>query len=372
MSVLKIIFVIKALDNVGGGAERVLADVSSGLVENGHEITIITYDPPGGESYYALHPAVKRIALGIGHTDRPATLRETLLRMAALRRVIVKEAPDIAVGFMNSVYVPLGLALLGTAIPVIASEHIVPEHYRNRHLERLLLNVTPYITKCITVVSEQVKDSYSDALRKHMISIPNIVSVQPQVRADVTGSGRKRKTLLTVGRLTAQKDHKSLLEAFSMIAGLFPEWDLHIVGDGSLKQELEIIIKMLGFEDRIQLPGNNPEIAEEYANAQLFVIPSLYESFGLAIVEALAYGLPAVGFADCPGVNYFIHPGENGILASGNDRVVSLSNALKILMGDENKRKKMGENAILIKKYLNKEIIIEQWESLFVKSLECR
>ncbi len=368
---MKIIFVIKALDNVGGGAERVLAEVSSGLIENGHKITIITYDPPDGKSYYTLHPAVKRIALGIGHTDWPATLRETLLRMVALRRVLVEEAPDIAVGFMHSVFVPLGLALLRTGIPVIASEHIVPEHYRNRHLERLLLNITPYITKCITVVSEQAKDSYAEALRQHMISIPNIVSILPQIRADVTGSMRKRKKLLTVGRLTAQKDHKTLLKAFSMIADQFPDWDLHIVGDGDLKQELEIIIKMLGFEDRVHLTGNNPEIVEEYANAQLFVIPSLYESFGLVTAEALAYGLPAVGFSDCPGVNYFIHSGENGILVSGNDRAVSLSNALKILMSDDNKRKQMGENAILIKKYLNKKIIIQQWESLLVKFCKC-
>ena len=368
---MKIIFVIKALDNVGGGAERVLADVSRGLSENGHEITIVTYDPPGGESYYALHPAVKRIALGIGRTDRSATLRETLWRMVALRRVIVQQAPDIAVGFMHSVFVPLGLALLGVSIPVIASEHIVSEHYRNRHLERLLLKVTPYLTKCITVVSEQVKDSYAKALRQHMVSIPNPVSVRPQVRADVTGSDRKRKTLLTVGRLTAQKDHKTLLQAFSMIASLFPNWDLRIVGDGELKQELEIIIKMLGFEERVQLPGNNPEIGKEYVNAQLFVIPSLYESFGLATAEALAYGLPCVGFLDCPGVNYFIRSGKNGILVSGNNRATSLSNALKILMSDEDKRKQMGENATLIKKPFDKKEIIEQWESLLMKYCKC-
>ena len=369
---MKIIFAIKALDNVGGGAERVLADISRELSENGHEITIITYDPSGGESYYALHPAVKRIALGVGRTDRSATLGETLRRMVALRRVIVQQAPDIVVGFMHSVYVPLGLALLGTSIPVIASEHIVPEHYRHHHLERYLLKITPYITKCITVVSEQVKDSYAEALRQHMVSIPNPVSVQTQARADVTGFGRKRKTLLAVGRLTAQKDHKTLLQAFSKIASLFPDWDLRIVGDGELKTELQNKIKMLGLEERVPLPGNNPEIVKEYTNAQLFVIPSLYESFGLVTAEALAYGLPTIGFLDCPGVNYFVHPGENGILASGNNRAVALSNALKILMADENKRKQMGENAILIKKYINKKIIIEQWESLLVKSTECR
>ena len=156
-----------------------------------------------------------------------------------------------------------------------------------------------------------------------------------------------------------------------MIASLFPNWDLRIVGDGELKQELEIIIKMLGFEERVQLPGNNPEIGKEYVNAQLFVIPSLYESFGLATAEALAYGLPCVGFLDCPGVNYFIRSGKNGILVSGNNRATSLSNALKILMSDEDKRKKMGENALLIKTQFDKKEIIEQWESLLIKSCEC-
>jgi glycosyltransferase involved in cell wall biosynthesis len=364
---MKIFFAIKALDNVIGGAERVLADVSSGLARRGHDVTILTYDAPGGNSYYPLPPAIKRIALGIGYSTRPSTLRETLKRMFMLRRVILRQKPDIVVGFMHSMYVPLGLALTGTGVPLIASEHTVPEYYRNRPLEAFLLQIAPYIAKCITVVSEQVKDSYSTALQKHMVSISNPVSVSAQRQADVTGTSRRRKTLLSVGSLTAAKDHKTLVHAFAMVADALPDWDLRIVGDGELKAELQREIAALRLEDRVQLPGPNPAIHEEYIDAQLFAIPSLYESFGLATAEALACGLPAVGFSDCPGVNSLIKNDVNGILVSGNNRTQALADGLASVMGDAEKRQRYGDNARNSMDVYDPDVIVEKWEKLLSK-----
>jgi glycosyltransferase involved in cell wall biosynthesis len=362
---VKIILAIKALNNIGGGAERVFSIVSSVLAERGHEVIILSFDGPGYEPYFPINPLVKRITIGVGDVSKPTTYNVFLKRMIALRNEVLNNRPDVVIGFMHSMFIPLGFSLIGTGIPVIASEHTVPEHYHLRPLEKALLFITPLITKCIVVVSEQVKEGYSNYFRKNICSIPNPVTISLHEKIEEKISNKN--TLLAVGSLTGIKDHKTLLKAFSIIADDFPDWNLRIIGDGSLKQELDIIIKMLGFENRVQLPGNKKSIHKEYARADIFIIPSLYESFSLATAEALSYGVPAIGFEDCPGVNQLIESGKNGILAAGDNRANALANALKILMTDKGKRKQMGNNARLIKRSFGKEKVVSDWEVLLMK-----
>ena len=125
---MKILFCIKYLNIGGGGAERVLAEISSGLAKRKYEISALTFDIPGGNSFYNLDPQIKRIELGSKRDERLNFVTRNLKRIFELRSVIRKEKPDIVIGFMHSTFLLLGISLLGTKIPIIASEHIVPEH----------------------------------------------------------------------------------------------------------------------------------------------------------------------------------------------------------------------------------------------------
>lgn len=367
---MKIFFAIKALDGVIGGAERVLTDISSGLANRGHDVSIITYDKPGGVTYYSLHNDIKRLNLGIGETTQSTNIVETVRRIVALRNVIKTHQPDVIVGFMHSMFIPLGFAAMGTGIPVIASEHTVQDHYRHHPYQNLMLAMTPFITSCIVVVSDQVKDSYPERLRKHMITILNPLQMNSQDCADVRGTENERKILLSVGNLTPLKDHKTLLQAFSVLADEFPDWDLRIVGEGGLRLDLEKQIQNLGLNNRVQLPGINPDINSEYAKAQLYVVPSLYESFGMATAEALAHGLPVTGFADCPGTNVLVKHNTNGILASGNNRADTLANSLKLLMSDPVKRSEYGKNASLGMEAHAINAVLDKWEKLLLSYIK--
>src|SRR5690606_34159437 len=126
---MKLVFAIKSMDHYTGGAERVMASVTADLAARGHDVTLLSFDAPGGQSVYPIDARVKRRALGIGDIARPATLGETIRRMIALRRVVRAIAPDAVIPFMHSMFVPAAFALIGTGLPVIASEHIVPAHY---------------------------------------------------------------------------------------------------------------------------------------------------------------------------------------------------------------------------------------------------
>ncbi|MEM7770700.1 MAG: glycosyltransferase family 4 protein [Cyanobacteria bacterium P01_A01_bin.37] len=333
---MRLLFGIKAMNNPGGGAERVLATVANGLADRGHEVAVLTFEQPGGQSFYPLNHAIQRLDLGIGSTVHSATTSETLKRLPALRRAVLQYAPNVAIGFMHSIFIPLGLAMLGTSIPIIASEHIVPKHYQSRRfIETCLLSATPLLVRRITCVSEQVRLSYPFYLRKSMVAIANPVAIKPS-HSPSPQQPKFGKTLLSVGRLEPQKDHTTLVQAFGQIAAEFPEWQLKIVGDGSLRENLEAQIQSLGLSDRISLPGSTQNIAAEYQSANLFVMPSKYESFGLTVVEALSYGLPVVGFQSCQGVNQLVRSGVNGLLvdATGH-RVTALATSLKRMMSDE-------------------------------------
>jgi glycosyltransferase involved in cell wall biosynthesis len=361
---MKILFAIKSMNNVGGGAERVLSEVVSGLAKRGHHVSILTFDKPNGKSFYPLNPSIDRIDLGIGSVNRRSTFLETVKRFFSLRRNIVENSPNIVVGFMHSMFIPLGIAVVGTGIPVIASEHVSVKHYKYHPLEHLLLQITPYLTKNIVVISEKNRQDFNGWLKKHMTVISNPISIPKGIIKPEANSNSSRKIILSVGRLTFEKGHKTLIDAYARLADEFSEWDLKIFGDGKLRVKLEGQVEKLKLQERVQLSGTIPNVAEEFMRAQIFVVPSLYEGFGLATAEALVSGLPVVGFADCPGTNELIKHDQNGILVSGSQRDVALADGMKNLMSSSELRERFGGAGPDSMAGFSKEKIICQWEKL--------
>ena len=122
--------------------------------------------------------------------------------------------------------------------------------------------------------------------------------------------------------------------------------------------------------NKIYLYHATPKISDFYIDADLFVIPSKYESFGLVVAEAMGFGLPVIGFGSCPGINNLILHNKTGLLVDDNfDRARSLSEDMKKLMSDNIIRKKYGragyEN---IKDYHSKKHIIDLWEDLLINN----
>ena len=154
---MKIFFAIKNLSSSVGGAERVLCKIASILVNRGHEITIITFDSIGSNSFYFLDPKIRRIDLSVGDSSSRAKLFESFLRLRALKKVINREKPVVVIGFMHSIYILLAFALIGVSIPVIASEHIVIDHYRKKPFQFILLNLSSFLVNRFTVLSSSIK-----------------------------------------------------------------------------------------------------------------------------------------------------------------------------------------------------------------------
>ncbi len=360
---MKVLFAIKALNNAKGGAERVLADVTAGLAGKEHDISILSFDTNDGESFYPLHSKVRRICLGLGKTDKQTTVSEALSRILNLRKTVKQEKPDIVIAFMHSMFVPMALALIGTGVPVIASEHIVPAHYKTRRLEFFLLCISSFLVKKITVLSESVKSSYPSFMRRKMIAIANPVAKAEKL-ADPSDKSAKIKTILNVGRLELQKDQETLIKAFAMITDKYPDWQVKIMGDGALRPNLEKLVKEYDLKNKVILPGTTQNIAQEYQNAHIFALPSSYESFGLATAEAMAHGLPVIGFADCPGTNELINNGKNGMLISSSNKTYNFAKGLEQLICSEELRLNLGKAGIEITQKYAPDKIITAWKNL--------
>ena len=366
---MRILFAVKSVNHKGGGAERVLSVITNGLAKRGHSIYLLSFDKSLNNPFYPIDPVIIKIGLGSGNVNNKASIIETLGRLVRLRKTINSIKPDVVVGFMHSMFIPAGLSLLGTGIPVIGSEHIVFAHYQSRKLELLLLKLSVFFIKKIVSVSEQAKLTYPTILQKQMEVIQNPVGIEMKQRAEVVGEKCQTKILLSIGRMSKQKDHQSLIKAFALIVDNFPDWKLHIVGDGELREQLGRLIKDLCLENRILLKKTTKDISSEYSDAHLFVIPSSYESFGLVIIEAFLHGLPVVGFADCEGTNELIQHNINGLLVQPvPDRVEGLKQSLQALMASPEDRFRLSQNCKVPFGY-NTETILTLWETLLYKSI---
>jgi glycosyltransferase involved in cell wall biosynthesis len=349
------------MDSRGGGAERILAQVSGELASRGHEVTLLSFDSSDSPDFYPVDDRVSRIWLAAGRRLARTSIIDAVRRAMSLRRALQAASPDVAVGFMHSAHVPLALAALGTKTRVVASEHIVYDYYADRPLDRMALRGASRLYDRVTVISPEAKRGFPREFTRRAVVIPNPVGAPAGVHADPNGG--ERKTLLNVGRLTHQKDQESLVRAFALLASKYPDWRLRIIGEGELRSDLQRLVREHRLEDRIDLPGSTPDIWAEYAAAQLFVISSRYESFGIATAEALALGLPAIGFADCPGTNELIEDGRTGLLIDGRDRVAALAAGLDRLMGSAAERVRMGKLAPATVERFALQTVVDRWEA---------
>jgi glycosyltransferase involved in cell wall biosynthesis len=124
------------------------------------------------------------------------------------------------------------------------------------------------------------------------------------------------KIILYVGRLSYEKNLDALLSAFKAIESEEPEAHLVLVGDGPARQELEQALEGHRATFTGYLKGE--ALAEAYASADLFAFPSTTETFGQAVLEAMASGLPVVAF-DAEGVRDLVRHNETGLLVPEGD-----------------------------------------------------
>ncbi|OWW18566.1 glycosyltransferase family 4 protein [Noviherbaspirillum denitrificans] len=360
---MKIVCLASSLDS--GGAERVLTGLCNAWSARGDEVTLVATYSGGGRPFYQVSDAVELAYLAELVGMRRRTALGYVRRLYALRRLIRARSPDVVVSFLPNVNVATIAATVRLRVPVIVCERTDPTARRARDFWHICSRLTYRFADMLTVQTESV------AARAHAI-YPGLraVRVVPNplpdgVTAYRAGNGNERKVLLSLGRLTREKQVDKTVEAFAQLASRFSDWDLHIYGNGPHQQNLASRIALLGMQDRIFLKGSTGEPWQVMAGADAFVMTSKREGFPNALLEAMSVGLPCVVF-DCPsGPREITREGRDALLVRLNDQDALVS-ALADIMADEDLRCSLGSRAMdSVRARFGQAEIIGLWDRLF-------
>jgi GalNAc-alpha-(1->4)-GalNAc-alpha-(1->3)-diNAcBac-PP-undecaprenol alpha-1,4-N-acetyl-D-galactosaminyltransferase len=337
------------------------------LVNRGHEISLFTWDRAGAKPFFPMSPAVHWFRLDMGDPWQKAGLRLRLERMRRFRRYTRDRQPAVIIGFQPGTFLFAAASLPRRRIPLFLAERNSPDRmdYLREGRFRWRVFQTMRLASTITVQWESYINRYPAYLRSRIVAIPN--PVYPPNGFASPGEKKTSYTLLSVGRLSYQKNYETLIRAFAGLEDQYPHWRLRIVGEGESRPALEKFVSELGLGRRVQMEGHTLDVSAQYQAADLFCLPSLFEGFPNTLAEAMAHGLPAVAFAGCAGIDELIKTGRNGVLADGNGDTESLARTLGELMGNAGERARLGEAARKVAQDYHPEEIYDTWERLFLK-----
>ena len=344
---------------VGGAQENTLLTIK-GHIEKGHEVVLVTGFSPGREGELLKNVEMPPFPI----VEIPELVREIsplkdMKALSRLREYFKREKFDVVHTHSSKAGIIGRIAARQAGTPVVV--HTV-------HGQAFHAYEKPW-KKWLYINAERVAALYCDkiyAVAQAMIDQCVEAKVAPREKYMVVYSGmdtaafanakrdlelrkslgipENAKVVVTVARLFPQKGYEELLPAAAALAKDFPELHFLPVGDGPMFDDLQKQIAELGLTDRFHFAGLVPphKVCDYIAQADLLWHLSLHEGLPRAVVQALAVGIPAIGYK-LDGTPEVILNGETGYVTAPQDVAAVVKHSSELL-SDAELRKKMGEN----------------------------
>lgn len=297
----------------GGGAERTVLNLAHGVAGQGYAVDLVLAQAEG--PYLAdVSESVRLVILNARHHKA----RRTLISLPALVRYLQRERPMAVLSALNRANIAVVLARRMAAVStrLVVSHRNTLSHSSGMLMRHLIGHVYP-LADGIVAVSNGVADDLAQVTgipREGIETIYNPV-VTPELRRKAQApldhtwfQPGQPPVLLAVGSLTEQKDFPTLIHAFARVRKKLPA-RLLILGEGRERPMLEALVRQLGLEQDINLPGWVENPYPYMVQASLFVLSSKWEGLPGVLIEALYCGVPLIA-TDCPS-------GPREILADG-------------------------------------------------------
>lgn len=342
----------------GGGVEKVIFEVSKRLQKLGCDIIVLTLNTrktlksenhEGGKVYRANCVDLT------GNTG--IQLSVSLEAIFEIARVCKEEKPDILHANNRFFFTTLcAVALKGLLKrPLVMTAHLGPMALEKGWLDFVIKVYERTISKWIFRRSDCII-AVSRAVKQHIVNlgvepskvkvIPNGVSLKdyiPMQKSSHRSEQCMSKRIVTVGRLIQNKGIHHLIDAAPEVLQRFPSTEFIIVGEGPMRTELESRAKEKCVSHAFRFHGFVPKVSDILNTNDIFVRPSLTEGMPLAVLEAMACGLPVVA-TRVAGTPEIVIDHETGILVNVGD-VENLAEALMELLGNTELAKKYGVRA---------------------------
>lgn len=335
----RVVFIISRSDDIGG-AQIHVRDLSTALRKRGVDAIVLA----GRDGVLADQLRQRGVPFrSVRNLQRVSGPLQALRGVLEVRGILRELRPDLVSTHSTMAGVIGRVAARSLGIPVLFTAHgwgFTGDrpwwHRAPQWLAEWLL--APLAARVITVCDSDFEAAARTRLtsRARLLSIPNAMPELDQpLQADPASSPPR---IIMVARMSAQKDHATLLHALARLTDL--EWRLELIGDGPLRKEVESTAARLGIHGRIDFAGFRSDVAERLAGSQVFVLASKWEGFPRSILEAMRAGLPVIA-SDVGGVRESVRDGETGFVVQSGD-AAALGDRLRALIEDPALRARMG------------------------------
>lgn len=339
----------------GGGAEKVVQLLTEQLIKDKEsDIILILLE---NKITYQLPKNIKIIHL-FSHLDNCLQKFIGLLYGSIKLKSIIKryKVQIIISSLERSNFINVITKFIGSPHKAIISEHTNPEYtYGGRTLKN---SIVIFLLKLLYSKADRII-AVSNGVKKTLIKVFKIDEGKIQViynpcdinkikklsmeKVEYPWFGEKIPIIITVGRLTKPKGQWHLIQAFAEVKRKIKS-RLLIIGEGELKNQLMLLAKDLSIDKDVAFLGWQKNPYKYMAKSSIFVLTSLWESFGIVLVEAISCGLPIVSF-DCEnGPREILKNGKYGMLIPAGNKI-ALTNAIISLLEDKKLRESFIEKA---------------------------
>lgn len=319
-----------------GGTEMVIKNLIEGSDSSLFDMSIYCIETPLGPWGIDMQNA------GLAITSKTREPGFDISLIFAIRKHIKTRNIDILHCHQYTPWVYGVLAALGTKTKVIFTEHgrFYPDSstWKRKLVNPWLCRITAHIT-AISKATKQALIDYENVAEARIDVIYN--GIQP-LKVDRAKTPELRQKLNiptnslilgTIARLDPIKNHKMMLDAFALVIKAHPETVLVIVGEGEERDNIDKHIQGLGLEDKVIMPGYEPQPQQYLALMDIFLLSSLSEGTSMTLLEAMSLGKPCV-VTDAGGNKEVIANAKNGIVTK-NDNADEFSQAILKLVDDK-------------------------------------
>ena len=272
-----------------GGAETMCENLTYALTKLGHQVCVVSlYD-----ERTPISQRMEAAGVRIRYLDKKLGLDISMV--PKLVKIMKAEKPDVVHTHLDVIKYTVAAAKLAGVKKCVHTVHNVAEKEAEGRLQKLINGF--YFTQGWSVpvaLSPLVRRTIESFYGIEAGRVPVIYNGVDLSRCMPKESYADVRKLIHIGRFNEQKNHKRLLEAFSLFEKQYPEAELFLLGDGELMENTRQYAEELKLSSRVHFLGSQSNVYPYLYDADLFLLPSDYEGMPMTIIEAMGTGLPIV------------------------------------------------------------------------------